>query len=116
MVLPKTGRYYRLCARGCPVRSEIRHRGQRPYANDTRPHKALSEPNGFDAPMNRTNAAGKVARDAEIVRDRARGFTWTTIATRHGVAERHARRVFADHMEAERAHYDSDPLEMVTEM
>jgi hypothetical protein len=33
-------------------------------------------------------AQRKVERDAAVVRDRARGLTWATIAERHGLCER----------------------------
>jgi hypothetical protein len=66
--------------------------------------------------VGRMNAAGKVKRDAEIVKDRARGFTWQTIAERHGVAERHARRVFSEYLEGMFVQHDSDPFETAREM
>ena len=39
----------------------------------------------------RLTAQRKVERDAAVVRDRARGLTWPTIAARHGLSERQCR-------------------------
>ena len=50
------------------------------------------------------------------MKDRARGFTWPTIAERHGVAERHARRVFTEYLDSQPAQHDSDPAAMADEM
>lgn len=41
-------------------------------------------------------AAGKVKRDELLVRDRARGFGWLTIATKYGITTRHAQNIYRD--------------------
>ncbi len=43
----------------------------------------------------------KIERDAAIVRDRAAGLTWPTIAVRHNLSERHARQILADYRDTQ---------------
>jgi hypothetical protein len=46
----------------------------------------------------RVTAHQKVQRDARIVADRARGLTWSTIESRHGVTERQCRTIWAERL------------------
>jgi hypothetical protein len=47
----------------------------------------------------RLPAAEKAARDEDIVRGRASGYTVGTLATRYGLDERHVRRILREHRE-----------------
>lgn len=44
----------------------------------------------------RLTAAGKVQRDASLVKDRARGFGWPTLATKYGITTRQAQNIYRD--------------------
>jgi hypothetical protein len=49
----------------------------------------------------RLPAAKKVRRDEQIVRDRASGLLWSTIAQNHHLSERQAREVWRERLAAE---------------
>lgn len=64
----------------------------------------------------RLPAAEKVRRDAQIVRDRARGLTWATIAERHGVSVRQCQAILSGHLAAQRGCTHADAAELVDEL
>ena len=63
----------------------------------------------------RLTARGKVERDREIIADRARGFTWPTIAARHDLTERQCRSIWKQSLDAQARVLESDPFEAVAE-
>src|SRR4051812_10719509 len=62
----------------------------------------------------RLNAEGKVARDARIVADRARGMSWATVASRNGLSERMCLAVWKERLAAEPLEA-ADPREALLE-
>ncbi len=64
----------------------------------------------------RLPAAGKVARDREIVIDRNRGLSWPVIAQRHGLQERQCRAIYAQWRDSEKDPIRGiDPVEWLRE-
>src|SRR5262245_57253806 len=49
----------------------------------------------------RLDAQSKVARDGRVVADRARGFSWATVAGRHGLSERQCISIWKARLAAE---------------
>ena len=63
----------------------------------------------------RVTAQEKVRRDAKVVADRARGFTWRTIAERNGLCERQCRAIWAERRSASIDLLAGDPMESLDE-
>lgn len=61
------------------------------------------------------SAKAKVERDRAIVHDRARGFTWRTIASRHNVSERMAQRIWQEGLDRTWEE-PSDPIDTAAEL
>jgi len=62
------------------------------------------------------SSIARVERNAEVVRDRARGFGWTRVAERHDLSERQCRRICEEWREARPREHDQDPLELFEEL
>ena len=63
----------------------------------------------------RVAANEKVKRDAEIVRDRARGLTWETIALRYGLSTRQCRAVFSEWAREQPSPFKANRLDLLHE-
>jgi hypothetical protein len=62
------------------------------------------------------SSVARFDRNAKVVRDRARGFGWTTIAERHDLSERQCRRIWGE-WQADRSDvYEQDPLALFQEL
>jgi len=62
------------------------------------------------------SSLARVERNAEVVRDRARGFGWSRVAERNGLSERQCRRICEEWRESRRREPDQDPLELFEEL
>src|SRR4051794_23905516 len=62
--------------------------------------------------MPRLSTAAQAKRNAEIVRDRARGLRWSTISSRHGLTQRQAQNIWAARRDEEHEQR-VDPDELV---
>jgi hypothetical protein len=65
--------------------------------------------------VQRLTAQEKVGRDRQVVADRLRGLTWSTIAQRHALSERHCREIVEQWRVSQPALDELDPLELVQE-
>jgi len=62
------------------------------------------------------SSLARVERNAEVVRDRARGFGWTRVAERHDLSERQCRRICEEWRESRPREHDQDPLDIFEEL
>ena len=58
----------------------------------------------------------RVERNAEVVRDRARGLGWSKVAERNGLSERQCRRICEEWRATRPSAYDHDPLALLDEI
>jgi hypothetical protein len=63
----------------------------------------------------RATSAQQARRNREIVLDRARGFTWATVAERHGITTRRAQQVVRESRERSELEESADLEELVKE-
>ena len=68
-----------------------------------------------DVAVKRLAAQEKVSRDRQVVADRLKGLTWTTVAKRHGLSERHCREIVEQWRASRPALDELDPLELIRE-
>jgi hypothetical protein len=61
-------------------------------------------------------ARAKLARDAAIAHDRARGWTWQSIAARHQVSARMAQKVWREALDRSWVEEPADPADALAEM
>ena len=62
------------------------------------------------------SSLARVERNAEVVRDRARGFGWPKVAERNGLSERQCRRICEEWRESRPRAHQEDPLELFEEL
>lgn len=67
-------------------------------------------------PVAPLSSIARVERNAEVVRDRARGFGWTKVAERNDLSERQCRRICKEWRESRPREQDQDPLELFEEL
>lgn len=57
----------------------------------------------------------RACRNAEVIRARARGFSWDEIARRSGLSDRQCRRILADYRQSRPGLHEIDPVEVIEE-
>ena len=58
----------------------------------------------------------RAARNGHVVRDRARGMSWPSIAAKYELTERQCRRIVSEFRESEPSLCETDPVEAVEDM
>ena len=81
---------------------------------DVGPDKTCPITGAMDSVPVKVTSPERARRDADIVRDRARGRSWASLARRHGLSDRHCRRIVAEHAHGHPQLEGLDPLDVVT--
>ena len=89
-------------------------RAARVAAEACRGWRCPVSPRMMRAVAGRLPAEEKVRRDSAVVADRGRGLTWSTIAERHNLSERHCREIWSEGRGL-RLHAE-DPLEALADL